>query len=297
MDRPQTRSDEPAPAVAAVLLAMVSLMAGASLAKGIFPVTGPLGAAAARLVLAAVILTAIGRPWGSLPRRLHPPLLAYGASLAGMNVFIYQAMARGPIGPAVALEFTGPLAVAVLGSRRPLDLVWVALAAVGVTALVARPGDALDPAGAGFALGAGAFWALYIVAGRRVAADTAGGSAVALGMLVAAALVLPAAVVAEGGRMFTPAALPTAAAVAVLSSVVPYSLELAALRRLEPRTFGVLMSLEPALGAVAGTVMLGERLTPAQWAAVGAVVLASAGSAVAVRGKAAGTVGLPPATP
>jgi inner membrane transporter RhtA len=268
---------------------MVSVQAGAGAAKGLFPMIGAPGATALRLAFATLILFAAFRPRRSPPTRAAwPALIAYGAALGVMNLLFYLAIARLPLGIAVALEFTGPLAVALLGSRRPRDLVWAGLAAAGVFLLspLARSIVPIDPLGALFALGAGGCWALYIVFGQR-AGDAHGPSAAAWGMAVAAAVAFPIGVALTGPAILQPAALPLAFLVAVLSSAIPYSVEMVALGRLSTRLFGVLMSVEPALAALWGFVLLHERLEPLQLLGIAAVGLASAGAALGARPKAA----------
>lgn len=271
--------------LAALLAAMVSVQFGASLAKGLFPALGPEGTTALRCGLAAVMLLALRRPWREpLTRAARVAVGLYGASLGLMNLLFYLSIARIPLGVAVALEFTGPLSVALLASRRKRDLAWVALAAAGIALIVPRADAprALDPLGVALALGAGGCWALYIVLGQRAGKAVPGGAASALGMGVAAAVVVPVGAVRAGARLLEPALWPTAVAVAVLSSALPYSLEMHALRRLPTRTFGVLMSLEPALAALAGLVVLRERLSSSQVAAIACVMTASLGSAASV---------------
>jgi len=197
-----------------------------------------------------------------------------------MNFFFYLSLRTLPHGIAVALEFAGPLAVAMLASRRPIDFLWIVLAALGLVALLPlglSPAP-LAPLGVAYALAAGLCWALYIVFGQKAGAAH-GGQTVALGTLVGALVIVPIAVAHAGARLFSPALLPAALGVAVLSSALPYSLEMFSMTRLPTRTFGVLMSLDPALGALAGLCLLGERLTLIQWLAIGSIILASAGSA------------------
>jgi inner membrane transporter RhtA len=195
-----------------------------------------------------------------------------------MNFCFYSALSRIPLGIAVALEFTGPLAVAIAASHRALDYVWVALAALGLLALLPMGHGAVSGVGIAFALGAGVCWALYIVFGRK-AGDAHGGITTAVGTLIGALVIAPIGVVQAGGSLFNPAVLPAALGVAVLSSALPYSLEMFALTRIPTRTFGVLMSAEPALGALSGLAFLHERLSLIQWAAVVSIMAASAGSA------------------
>ena len=281
--------------IALLLASMVSIQFGASLAKGLFPQLGPEGTTVFRCGFAAVMLLALWRPWRALPPR--PALVAvalYGASLGAMNLFFYLSIARIPLGVAVALEFTGPLAVALLASRRARDLLWVALAAAGIVLILplSRAAHRLDPPGVALALAAGVCWALYIVLGQRAGRAVEGGAATALGMLAAALVVTPVGVLRAGPRLLHFELWPLALVVAVFSSALPYSLEMHALRRLPARTFGILMSLEPALAALAGLVMLRERLTATQLVAIGCVIAASAGSAATSHAPAS-----PPAAP
>jgi inner membrane transporter RhtA len=260
---------------------MASIQVGAGLAKRLFALVGPEGVVALRLIFAAVILLAIWRPWRAWPsRRAWPWILAYGAALGVMNLCFYLAVARVPLGVAVAVELSGPLALALAASRRPSHVAWALLAILGVALLTPWAGGRTDPAGVALALGAGFFWALYILFGRR-AGMAHGGASVALGMVVAAALAAPVGVAGEGAALLAPAVVPMALAVALLSSVFPYSLEMYALPRLPTRTFSILMSFEPAFAALAGLAILGERLAPLQLVAVGCIVAASAGSAAA----------------
>ncbi|MBK8692697.1 MAG: DMT family transporter [Deltaproteobacteria bacterium] len=265
---------------------MISIQFGASVAKGLFPALGPEGTTALRCGIAALILLALQRPWRA---RLPPSALLtvglYGASLGLMNLLFYLSLARIPLGVAVALEFTGPLSVALLSSHRARDLLWVVLAAAGIVLILplSRSSRPLDPVGVAFALAAGVCWALYIVLGQRAGKAVQGGAATALGMLAAALVVAPIGVLRAGPRLLQSHLWPLALAVAVFSSALPYSLEMHALRRLPARTFGILMSLEPALAALAGLVMLRERLSPAQGAAIACIIAASAGSAWTAR--------------
>jgi len=272
-------SSSPLVPVALLLVAMGSIQVGAAIAKRIFPVVGPLGAVALRVLFAALLLGAIMRPWRvRRSAAAWRAILIYGIALGGMNGLFYAALATVPLGIAVAIEFTGPLAVAMLASRRALDFVWIALAVVGLLLLLplreARAG--VDPLGAALALGAGVCWALYILYGRKAGTEH-GLQTTALGMAVAAAVVFPIGLADAGAALFTPRVIPVALVVAVLSSALPYTLEMIALPRLPARTFGTLMSIEPAFGALAGLAVLGERLAAAQWLAIGAIVAASLG--------------------
>lgn len=266
-----------------LLVAMFSIQFGASLAKTLFPAFGPEGTSLARLTLASLVLLAVWRPWRQrLGSREVRAVIAYGVALGGMNFLFYLAIARIPLGLAVAIEFTGPLTVAVLGSRRRTDFLWIVLALLGILLVlpIAPTSGAVDPLGVLLAFGAGAFWGLYIVAGKRLGARLPGGTAASLGMLVAALVVLPFGLSQAGARLWKPALWPAALAMAVLSSALPYSLEMFALKRLPAKTFGVLMSLEPAVGALSGFLFLHESMTMVQWLAIGLVIAASIGTAM-----------------
>lgn len=274
--------------VGALLMSQVSVNLGAAFAKHLFPVIGPEGMTALRTSLAACLLLAWWRPWRHFKvGRAHAlPMLAYGATLGLMNLLIYQAFARIPIGIAVAIEVTGPLAVVLCNSRRLQDLLWLGLTCVGLWMLLPlHASSSLDPIGVACAAGAAACWALYIVAGQRVA-GTFGGGAVAWGMAIAALLTLPAGLAHAGSVQWSPALLSTGLAVAVLSSAVPYSLEMVVLRRMPARVVGMLFSAAPAVAALMAALVLGESLTALQWAAMGCIIAASAGSALTARGAA-----------
>jgi inner membrane transporter RhtA len=267
-------------AVLSATIAMVSFQIGATFAKQLIPVVGAPGTTALRLGLSALLLVVLQRPWRSMPSRsAWPVVLAYGVSLGAMNSVFYLALARIPLGIAVAIEFVGPLAVAVLASRGRLDYLWVGLAAMGLALLlpITESGASLDPVGVLYALAAGVGWALYIVFGQK-AGRAHGPAASAWGMLIAASFTVPIGLALTGRGILSPAVLPMGFAVAVLSSAFPYTLEMIALRQLATKTFGTLMSLEPPIAALAGLVFLGERLTATQWVAVGAVMIASMGT-------------------
>jgi inner membrane transporter RhtA len=266
-------SDE-ARGVALVVAAVTSLQFGAGFAVTLFDELGPAGAAFLRQAIAALVLLAIWRPRARRNVRLA---VAFGVTLGLMNLCIYEAMDRIPLGIAVTIEFWGPLAVAVAGSRRPLDLLWVVLAAAGIV-LLADPGGSLETAGVAFALAAGGLWALYILLSARVGAVFPGGSGLAIAMVAAATVTAPFGVSQAGGDLLHPELLAAAAAVAIASSVIPYSFELEALRRLPANVFGVLMSLEPAVAALAGLIVLGQSLDALEWLAIALVVVASAGA-------------------
>ena len=266
--------------LAAAFAAMLSITSGASLAKSLFPAIGAAGTTALRLGIAALILCLVFRVWRLRPdRRMLAAAIPYGLSLGAMNLLFYMAIQRIPLGIALALEFVGPLGVAILSSRRRADLGWIALAIAGVVLLLPiETGDhAVDPVGVGLALAAGVFWGTYIVTGKR-AGTVLGAGAPALGMVVGALLVLPFGIAEAGSGLLDPHILGIALAVALLSSAIPYSLEMFALRRLPAKSFSVVTSGEPAVGAVVGMVALGEDLPLASWLGIGAVIAASVGT-------------------
>lgn len=269
------------PPVLLVLLATASVQFGSGLARTLFDNAGPGGTVFMRVLFAALLLTAIWRPRiARVPRRDLWLAAAFGLALAGMNLSFYLALDRIPLGVAVTFEFTGPLAVAVAGSRRGVDVLWVVLAAAGIL-LLSDFGDfgSLDALGVALALLAGSFWAGYILLSTRVGQAFPGGTGLALAMVVSTLVLAPVGVADAGGALLEPAVLGMGAAVAMLSSAIPYSLELEALRKLPNAVFGVLMSLEPAVAALAGYVVLGEILGARELAAIGLVVVASAGAA------------------
>jgi inner membrane transporter RhtA len=267
-------------AVGMVLAAVGSLQVGAAFAITLFDELGPGGAVLLRLLLSAVLLLAVWRPHV----RGHPPAdlrvaAAFGVTLGLMNWSIYEAIDRIPLGIAVTIEFWGPLAVAVAGSRRPLDALWVVLAAAGILLLADPSGGDVDATGVLLALFAGACWAAYILLSVRTGRAFPGGTGLALAVAVATLVVLPAGIAQGGGALLDPRLVAAGLAVAIASSVLPYSLELEALRRLPASLFGVLMSLEPAVAALAGLAVLGQALAVREWIAVALVAVASAGAA------------------
>lgn len=271
-------------AVAALVVAMISYQCGASLAKHLFPAVGAEGATAFRLGISAVLLALLRRPWRSPPaRRDRRALWGYGLSLGAMNLCFYLSLRTIPLGIAVALEFTGPLALALLHSRRVLDFVWIALVVAGLALLLPlRSAGALDPVGVCFALATGVGWALYILFGRKAGAAY-GSNAVTLGTAIGALVAIPFGLAHAGTALFSLDLLPWAIGVAVLSSALPYSIEMLALTRLSTRTFSTLLSLEPAIAALAGVALLHEHLDLLQWLAIGAIVVAAAGTALSAR--------------
>lgn len=265
---------------AMVLTGIVSVQCGAAVATRLFDDVGPLGTVTLRIGAAAALLLVLWRPQArELGRGELRLVLAFGIALAGMNLAFYAALDRIPLGVTVALEMVGPLSVAVAGSRRRLDLLWVALAAVGVVLLCAdRSSGGADTVGVLLALAAGACWAAYILLAARTGASMAGGSGLAMAMAVAFALVLAPGVLDGGADLLRPEVVAVGAAVGVLSSVVPYSLELEALRSLSTATFGILMSLEPAMAALAGLAIAGQNLSGLDLAAIALVITASGGA-------------------
>lgn len=268
-----------------LLISMISIQSGASLAKSLFPLIGAPGVTALRLALGTLILVVVFKPWRlrfSKEQRL--PLLFYGLSLGAMNYLFYLSLQRIPLGIAVALEFTGPLAVALFSSRRPVDFIWVVLAVMGLWFLLPLGQDVahVDLTGALLALGAGAGWAVYILSGRRAGEDH-GPATVAMGSLIAAVVFVPLGAMQAADTLLHWSLLPLGLAIAVLSTALPYSLEMIALTRLPTRTFGTLMSMEPALAAMSGMVFLGETLTFSQSMALGAIIMASMGSTLTMR--------------
>jgi inner membrane transporter RhtA len=272
------RRDRPL-AAGMVLAAAGSLQVGAAFAVTLFDDIGAAGAAFLRLGLAAVVLWAVWRP----RLRDHPAgdlrlAGAFGVALGLMNWSIYEAMARIPLGVAVTIEFAGPLLVAVLGSRRPRDGAWIVLAAAGILLLADPGGGSVDTLGVVFALAAAACWMAYIHLSQRTGRVFPGGTGLTLAMAAGALVVLPAGVLGGGGGLLEPGLLGSALVVALASSVLPYSLELEALRRLPAAVFGVLMSLEPAVAALAGWIVLDQGLGAREVVAIAMVVLASAGA-------------------
>lgn len=279
------KSDTPSVPIAVLIAAMFCFQLGAVIAKGLFPVVGAAGSTALRMALGSLMLLAVWRPWGlRMNARELRVVLIYGLALGCMNFTFYLSLSTIPLGIAVALEFAGPLALAMAASRRALDFVWILLAGLGLLALLPHGfgSKPLDPAGVAYGLAAGVFWAMYIYFGRKAGAAH-GGQITALGMVIAAVVIVPIGIAQAGAQMISPAILPAALGVALLSSALPYSLEMLAMPKLPTRTVGVLMSLDPALGALSGLAFLGERLSWVQWAAIASIMAASAGSAATSR--------------
>jgi inner membrane transporter RhtA len=268
------------PPTVLVVVAVSSVQFGAALAKSLFDEVGAGGTVFLRVLFAAVVLVAVWRPGvGGRSRPDWRLIAVFGLSLAAMNLAFYQALERIPLGIAVTFEFVGPLGVAIAGSRRPLDLAWVVLAAAGIVLLSDFGSADLDGLGVALALLAGGFWAAYILLSARVGRTFPGGSGLALAMVAAAAMLVPVGVADAGAELLVPAVLAVAAAVAILSSAIPYTLEMEALRRMPAGVFGVMMSIEPAVAALAGFIVLDEGLATRELVAILLVVAASAGAA------------------
>jgi inner membrane transporter RhtA len=266
------------PPPAQVLAGIVSVQIGAVLAKQLFATVGSTGSVALRIFFAAVVLLVVWRPSLRLGRRAWAVVAAYGLVLGAMNLSFYLALMQLPLGVTVTITFLGPLAVAIGGSRRWLDGVWALLAAGGVVLLAEGGGGDLPLIGILFALVTAACWASYILLSAALERHSSDGGGLALGMALAALVVIPAGIAEAGTALLEPWVMLVGLGVALLSSVIPYSLELEALRRMPPKVFGVLMSLEPAVAAFVGLLLLGEVLGATQWAAVLMVVVASIGA-------------------
>ncbi|MDP2565259.1 EamA family transporter [Pseudoalteromonas marina] len=274
-------------ATVCLLIAMMTIQSGASFAKQLFPIVGPEGTTALRLGFSALILCLVFKPWKHIPTRGNRlAIVVYGLSLGGMNILFYYAIERIPLGIGVALEFTGPLAVALFSSRRKRDLFWVACAIAGILLLLPDMSgeESLDPVGVILALAAGACWAGYILFGKKTGMQSSGGATVALGMTVAAIVLVPYGSIMQASA-FTWEVIPLGIGIAVLSSALPYTLEMVALRNMPSQGFSIMMSLEPAIASLAAFVILGELLTLWQWLAILLVIIASAGSSFSGESK------------
>jgi inner membrane transporter RhtA len=279
-----------------LIFGMITVQLGAALAKEMFGALGPAGVVFLRIGFAALTLLALWRPWRSLRRRdatatttnspgarrnAYVTVILFGLVLALMNFTFYTALTRIPLGVAVTIEFVGPLGVAVAGSRRPLDVLWVVLAAGGIVLLaplgILGSGQ-LDPVGLLLALGTGVCWAMYILLSARVGRTFSGGTGLSVAMAIGALVLLPVGVAQAGGALLTPSLLLLGAGVALLSSVIPYSLELAALRRMSTSAFGVFMSLEPAIATLVGWLVLREALELRAILALALVTTAAVGA-------------------
>lgn len=267
------------PPLPAVILAIISVQGGAAIAKGLFPAIGPTATASLRIGLSAIILLIANRPnLFKLTKVQWKAVIPYGLALGAMNVIFYMAIKRIPLGLGVTLEFIGPLLLAVFNSKRGLDYLWVLLAAVGIALIAPWSNQGLDIIGVLLALLAGGFWAAYIVLGSRISKIMKGGDAVSVGMIFATLLVVPFGFIGGGFNEITPTLLLLGGALALLSSAIPFTLEMSALGQMPARTFSILMSMEPAVASLCGLVFLHEHLSFLEYLAVAFVVIASAGA-------------------
>jgi inner membrane transporter RhtA len=272
------------PPVPAVLLAIISVQCGAAIAKSLFPAIGAAGTASIRIGVSALILLLAYRPnLKSITREQWKIVVPYGLSLGAMNLIFYLAIERIPIGLAVTLEFIGPLLVAIIGSKRLIDYCWILLAAAGIVLIAPWSNERIDPLGVLFALIAGGLWAAYIVLGGKISRIMNDGQAVSTGMLFAAILILPFGFYENGLANLTPKLFGMGVALALLSSAIPFTLEMKALGQLPPRTFSILMSLEPAAASICAFIFLQENLSFYEILAVVCVVVASAGSTLTAK--------------
>src|ERR1700754_160183 len=268
----------------AVLGSVTSLCIGTSFAKKLFPLIGAEGTSALRVGFSALVLLIFWRPWRwPLSRRDAGFVIRYGLTLGVMNLLFYMALRTIPFGIAVAIEFSGPLAVAMWSSRRPVDFVWLASAIIGLAMLLPLGhSSTLDPTGVVFALAAAVCWALYILFGKQ-AGHLHAGHSVSLGLVAAAIVVVPYGVAHAGASLLDPGILAAGLGVAIVSSAIPMSLEMMALKRLPSETFGLMVSLEPAGASLLAMLLLSEHLPSFQWMAIGFIVLASIGSTVTAK--------------
>lgn len=287
MPRPDFTSRSILLPVLYVIVAMISIQLGAAIAKTLFPRLGPQGTTALRLAISSILMFAVLRPWRMrLTGKAWRSILIYGVALGAMNLLFYMALRTVPLGITVALEFSGPLAVAMIASRSPIDFVWIALAIAGLLALLPLQGARdVDAIGALYALGAGACWALYIVFGKKAGAGR-GPEVVAAAVAIAAILIIPLGIAQAGAALLQPSLILPGLGIAILSTALPYSLEMAAMTKLPAKTFGTLMSLQPAFGALSGLIFLGEHLALLQWLAIGAIIAASIGATATIRPRA-----------
>lgn len=275
-------------AIPATLLAIICVQGGASIAKQLFPLIGPIGTVTLRIVLSAILLTAINRPkFSQFTAQKWKYCALYGIGLAAMNLIFYMAIQRIPLGLAVTVEFAGPLFLALALSRKLLDVVWALLACVGILLIVPWKSDHVDLVGLGLAFLAGIFWAIYIVMGGKVSKIMDGKDAVTTGMLFASLVIIPFTIWDGAVFNLTPAIFVKGLGVAILSSALPFSLEMMALKRLPAKTFSILMSLEPAFAALSGLIFLAEELTFLQWISISCVIAASIGTTVFNKGSVA----------
>ena len=283
------------PPVSLVGAGAVSVQFGAAFATHLFNRVGPVGAVTVRLTIAALVLVGVSRvlktPTASASTKSDVGVaIAFGLVLAGMNLSFYESIARIPLGASVTVEFSGPLLVALLGSRRWTDGLWALMAGAGVALLASESGHRLDPGGVALAGLAGAFWVGYILLSQQTGRRFEDQRGLTIAMVTGALAVLPAGLVEGGGRLFSPYVLGVGAGVGLLSSVIPYWLELVTLRRVTPRAFGVMLSLDPAVAAVAGFAVLGQRPGARELAAMILVVAANVGNSVVGRPTVAAAV-------
>ncbi|WJV55386.1 threonine/homoserine exporter RhtA [Prodigiosinella aquatilis] len=267
-----------------IFISMLSIQSGAALAKSLFPLIGVSGVTALRLGFGALILAAIFKPWRMHFGSNRLPLLVYGITLGGMNYLFYLSLRTVPLGIVVALEFTGPLTVAIFSSRRLFDFLWVILAIAGLWLLLPLGQNlgSISPRGAAYAIGAGACWAFYILFGQK-AGNNHGAGSVAIGALISALVFCPLGIFFSDANLFSFSVLPMGIGVAILSTALPYSLEMIALTRLPARTFSTLMSMEPAIAALSGILFLGEHLILTQWIALLFIIIASLGTTLTIK--------------
>jgi inner membrane transporter RhtA len=273
------------PPVPAVLLAILSVQAGAAVAKSIFPVLGPVGTTTFRIVLSAAILMALNRPnLKAISTKQWKLVSLYGLTLGAMNLSFYLSLARIPLGLAVTLEFIGPLLLAVATSRKAIDFLWITFAALGIMLIAPWSGDSnIDLTGALLALLAGGFWAAYIIIGGKTSKVLESKDAVSVGMAVASVAIVPFAVFLGNFHEVNPKIFLFGLSVALLSGAIPFTLEMKGLKHLPAKTFSILMSLEPAVAAFCGLLFLSENLTILEWLAIALVIIASAGTTLSRR--------------
>lgn len=264
-----------------LLIAMLSIQYGASLSKHFFALGGPAGTTVLRVLISSLILFVASKAWKhNISKANLGGLLRYGVALGTMNLLFYFSLERIPLGIAVAIEFVGPLGVAIFASKKPVDILWVALAGLGIYLILPNTQyqESLDLVGVLFALGAALCWALYIIFAKSVGKEGNSLQVTAWGMLFAALTVLPFGVFIDGDKIKNPALWPMGFAIALFSSAIPYSLEMKAMRDIPAKTWGILMSLEPVVATIIGMIFLQETLSPIQWAAIACIVIASAGT-------------------
>jgi len=271
---------QPTPAaIGMVLGSILSIQVGSAIAVDLFSDLGAAGVVFMRALVSAILLVAIWRPDFRVPKSDRKVTLLFGVALAGVNLCFYESIDRIPLGTAVTFEFLGPLTVALITSPRRRDWLWAALAACGILLLTGGVGgDDLDPVGVAFALAAAFFWGSYIMLGKRLGEQAAGGKGLAVAMTIAAVLTAPTGIVDGGMDFFDPTVILIGIGVGILSSAIPFSLELEAMRRLPQNVFGVMMSIEPGVAAIVGFLLLDQGVVPSEIVAIGLVITASAGA-------------------